>query len=85
MEPIRDLFDDYPAHMPKPTKRGLGGHAGIPGLGPKTETCGSCAYLFRHITPGRRVFFKCGKIQWTFGPGTDIRLRDPACSQWQQK
>lgn len=59
------------------------GHAGHPGRGPKGETCGSCL----HRTPvhgGRKAFSKCklNERNWTHGPGSDIKMRDPACELW---
>lgn len=64
----------------KPTERK--GYASPPGFGPKDETCGTCAYARRF---GR--FAKCWLMHrhWTGGPGTDIKLRSPACRQWEKK
>lgn len=59
-----------------------GGYARPPGTGPAGETCGSC----RHFNPngggGGGGYFKCRLVQETFGPGTDIRKRAPACELW---
>jgi hypothetical protein len=60
------------------------GHAAAPGSGPQGETCGSCRHLARN-RPSSRAYLKCGLMEaaWTGGAGTDVRARDPACSQWQ--
>lgn len=57
-------------------------YAAMPGTGPEGETCGSCANLSGH-TMSRR-YRKCAltRAQWTRGPGTDIKVRSPACSKW---
>lgn len=49
------------------------------------ETCGSsCGHMVvsRH---NLRNYFKCGLVQITFGPGTDIRKGWPACVRWVEK
>lgn len=64
-------------------KKPRGGYAAHPGTGPEGETCGSC----RHVTGHRRsrTYYKCGLVQMTFGPGTDIRLKSPACWRWEKE
>ena len=59
------------------------GHAGIPGSGPKEESCRSCAHK-RGVQGGRKTFYKCelNRRNWTGGPGSDIHLKDPACEFW---
>jgi hypothetical protein len=59
------------------------GHAGLPGAGPKGETCRSCAH-YTHQGNTAGSYPKCGLVRahWTRGPGTDIRARDPACEKW---
>lgn len=57
------------------------GHAAPPGTGPAGETCRTCRNVHRHQT--QRTYFKCALTEWTFGPATDIRLKDPACRKWQ--
>lgn len=44
------------------------------------RTCGTCRHATR-ISYGKS-FYKCelARDKWTHGPGTDIRLKDPACS-----
>lgn len=54
--------------------------------GPAGEKCRSCryAYGFAH---GKKTYFKCGIARHaaTRGPGTDIRLKDPACARWERE
>lgn len=59
------------------------GHAGIPGTGPKGETCKSCRHLAR--LEFAKTYLKCGLMRnrWTGGPGTDVRAKDPACWKWE--
>jgi len=51
------------------------------GRGPAGYTCGDCHWLRRRkfIT----TYFKCGRQIITRGPGTDIRVSDPACRLWK--
>jgi hypothetical protein len=60
------------------------GHAAHPGSGPKGETCGSCEHR-KSVQGGRKTFSKCElmRAQWTAGPGSDIRKKDPACVLWK--
>lgn len=85
---MTDLFPDLsPSSAPdKPvnvTKKGL--YAALPGTGPAGETCGSCANLSGH-TMSRR-YRKCAltRARWTGGPGSDVKVRSPACSKWKAK
>jgi hypothetical protein len=59
------------------------GHAAPPGTGPAGETCRTCKWL-RKVNGGRRVYSKCGLGRISAGPGTDIRLKDPACRHWER-
>ena len=52
--------------------------AELRGPGPAGKTCKSCAFLINN-GHGLRAYYKCGKVPVTHGPGTDIRLKDPAC------
>ncbi|MAO57112.1 MAG: hypothetical protein CMM61_15655 [Rhodospirillaceae bacterium] len=61
------------------------GHAAQPGSGPKGETCKTCAHLYRHRSRSGKIFRKCDLVKWTFGPATDIRAGDPACSFWESQ
>jgi hypothetical protein len=50
------------------------------------ETCGSCHHAVK--TGNRQAkFIKCEltRQNWTKGPGTDIRLKWPACSRWEPR
>lgn len=62
------------------------GYAARPGSGPAGENCKTCDHAC-HVNGGTRNFWKCDIIQhrWTHGPGTDIRLKSPACSFWKSK
>ena len=62
-----------------------GAHPARPGSGPKDETCGSCSHLIR-IRGNSRNYLKCGRMRanWTCGPGSDVRQKDPACYLWEK-
>lgn len=45
------------------------------------ETCGSCGHCWR-VGWRSKAFFKCGLVDPTHGPGTDIRKWWPACDRW---
>jgi len=62
------------------------GYATTPGTGPEGETCKTCE-LCTKIEYHDKNYYKCGKVRnlWTHGTGSDIRLRSPACSQWEAK
>lgn len=66
----------------KPTKPN--GYAGTPGRGPDGETCRSCDHKRSTGSSTARAYWKCGLMHahWTGGPGTDIRMRSPACQFW---
>ncbi|VWB08550.1 hypothetical protein BLA6863_00223 [Burkholderia lata] len=63
------------------------GFAAAPGTGPTGETCKTCAH--KRSTEGHtaKVYWKCALMQhaWTGGPGSDIRMRSPACSRWSAR
>jgi hypothetical protein len=70
---------------PKPAKQKRGGHAAPPGTGTEGETCKTCAHLGKN---GQwSSYYKCKLMRqhWTFGPGTDVRLKDKACRFWKEK
>jgi hypothetical protein len=50
---------------------------------PAGETCGSCKFKFAHWSNPEKKFFKCEKVKQTRGPGSDIRLKWPACVLWE--
>lgn len=79
-EAIRDLFTGE-FWAPK-APRLVRAHAGIVGAGPKGETCGTCKHL--EVNRRQKKFFKCGLVDWSFGPATDIRRKDPACPKWEK-
>ncbi len=58
------------------------GYAAPPGSGPSGEFCRSCQHAKR--SPFHAAFWKCGLIRPTKGPGTDIRLKSPACARWEK-
>jgi hypothetical protein len=78
-EEFRKAHPDIGRKSPKPS-----GHAAQPGTGPKGETCGSCAWLYRKRLG--KTYRKCGLMEqhWTGGYGTDVRAKDPACSKWER-
>lgn len=77
----KDLFG-VEAAEPSPRKPGqANGYAARPGTGPAGETCGTCKNAC-YTQPSKKRFYKCKVIKhrWTSGPGTDIKLKSPACS-----
>lgn len=66
----------------KPTQPS--GYATKPGSGPAGETCKTCCHAWR-ANHGNGHFWKCELVKPTRGPGTDIRLKSPACSMWKRK
>lgn len=58
--------------------------ADIRGAGPEDKKCKTCRFL---TCKGGTVktFYKCGKAPITGGPGTDIRLKDPACMLYEEE
>lgn len=82
---IHDLFGEVPPSAPKVSTAGQAhGYAALPGTGPKGETCGSCAHLYRKLMG--KTYLKCLLVekQWTGGRRTDVLSRSPACQRWQQ-
>ena len=47
------------------------------------ERCGNCKHLTGHSHD--KTWYKCGLVPMTFGPGTDIRLKWPACVKWERQ
>jgi hypothetical protein len=60
------------------------GYAYPPGTGPTGETCKTCEHSYRR-QGGSNAYFKCDLVPPTNGPGTDIRLKSPACFKWTPK
>lgn len=46
--------------------------------------CGNCKHAQLHSN-GNRAWWKCGLVPVTSGPGTDIRLKWPACVKWERQ
>ncbi len=59
--------------------------SGLPG--PSGEKCKTCIHAKANTMRSRKRFYKCAIAQRkaTGGPGTDIRLKDPACSRHEKK
>lgn len=72
-EPVRDK-----------TRLSWGAYPFKPGSGPKGETCRTCDNATCKEHHGKR-YWKCSLVVPTFGPGTDIRLKTPACRAWRAK
>jgi hypothetical protein len=47
------------------------------------KVCGDCISFF-WVQYARR-YFKCRRAHQTAGPGTDWRVKWPACGQWQAR
>jgi hypothetical protein len=49
------------------------------------KTCRTCRHALR--ISYAKGFYKCNLVRdrWTHGTGTDIRLKDPACSFYDEK
>lgn len=79
-----DLFGVEIPDVSLPIK---GGYAKQPGSGPVGETCGSCEHYTHAYVRSGRHFRKCGLMEahWTHGPGSDIKMKSPACSMWEQE
>lgn len=84
-DPEKDLFGEPISEKPS-IKNPVGGYAARPGSGPSGETCRTCRFA---VCAGYhdRNYWKCQKIEhaWTFGPGSDIRLKAPACRHWEKR
>ena len=72
-----------PAEDTKP-KNPVKGYAATPGSGPKGETCRTCKHA-RQRGGGSRAYWKCDLIKPTRGPGSDIRLKSPACWRFEKE
>jgi hypothetical protein len=78
------LFNwDEPMKPHKAKKGQPKGNAAPIGSGPEGETCGTCAHSYRIQLA--KTYHKCALVKATGGPGTDIRLKWAACSQWKAK
>jgi hypothetical protein len=54
------------------------------GRGPDGTICKTCRHLFSH-RPGKKRFYKCDLRECTNGPGSDHRVRWPACAKYELK
>lgn len=60
-ELVHDLFGKVLPSPPKVSTAGIPkGYAAPPGTGPKGETCGSCAHLYRNRLA--KTYLKCALI-----------------------
>lgn len=75
---------DQPIQPHKPKRGQAKGSAAPIGSGPRGETCGTCKHAYSR-NGGRRNYWKCDLVKATGGPGSDIRLKWPACSRFDQK
>ncbi len=70
----------------KPTQ--ANGYAAAPGSGPEGEICKNCEHRLIREYHNKR-YNKCylvvgDRYVGTHGTGTDIRVRSPACSKWEE-
>ena len=56
-------------------------YGGPPGSGPAGKTCKDCVHA--EGWGANRTYWKCALVKHTSGPGTDIRLRTPACNRFE--
>lgn len=79
-----NLFNWEQPKPPAKAKRGAPkGNASPIGSGPAGETCRTCAHS--RCIKFAKTYHKCALVKATCGLGSDIRLKWPACSQWQGK
>jgi len=52
------------------------------GSGPEGASCRGCAHLYGKRY--NRIYYKCGLRGDTNGPGTDHRVRWPACARYKE-
>ena len=86
MKPASTSLFGWDQPLLPPAKRKSGQPKGNPspiGSGPAGETCRSCAHAY--CRSFAKTSWKCGLVKATGGPGSDIRLKWAACSQWQKK
>lgn len=80
---MTDLFGETTIRNPTAT-RSAARASGLPG--PADETCRTCRHAYG-TGHGKKTYYKCAiaKRAATNGPGTDIRLKDPACARWEKE
>ena len=59
------------------------GYAAPPGTGLQGETCRSCNLKTRQFS-GSKSWYKCSLVKISGHKATDIKLRSPACSFWEE-
>jgi len=70
---------------PYPLRRG---HAARPGTGPAGKRCSDCEFIMRckrMRSTRAAVWFKCSRTSSGPHDGRNVKARDPACGQFQQK
>jgi hypothetical protein len=87
---VKDLFGAEapdPRELPPKMRRyAVKGYASRPGSGPAGEKCRTCAHARKgNIDTAAGGFWKCALVKPTRGPGTDIRLKSPACAYWKPR
>ena len=78
MEPDHDLFGNP---VRDPARLTVGGYPYKPGTGPAGQTCKTCANAYCKAMG--KNYWKCRLVRATSGPGSDIRLKSPACRAWR--
>lgn len=79
-----DLFGwDKPLTGPTKRRTQPRGNAAPVGSGPAGETCRSCAHCY--AVRYSKKYYKCDLVKETRGPGSDIKLKWPACARWEAK
>ena len=87
---MEDLFGEevkFPLPSPKDSplkgRKLKTGYAAPPGTGLQGETCRSCNLKVRHSS-GNKGWYKCSLVKIDGHKATDIKLRSPACSYWEE-
>ena len=77
------LFDMTPFPEVEPALRNINPCVALWGLGPEDKKCATCAFLFaKHYD---KTYYKCRKRSNTNAPGTDHRVRFPACAKYEER
>ena len=83
-QPHSDQLDLLGGPPSRHVKNPVHGYAARPGTGPAGEKCKTCACCYASGY-NFKTYYKCSLVRSSGGPGTDIRLKSPACSQWRAK
>jgi hypothetical protein len=80
---MKDLFGH---NVPVDTQQGRRrfAHPAPPGTGSEGKTCKTCVHC-QKIKYHDKTYYKCDDVVWSHCMATDIRLKDKACSHYQQK